>query len=311
MARTPIALLTYNRPRHTARLLTALSRCTGLDRCALTIYCDAPKSAAQAEAVEGNRAIARDWASRLDASLVERQENLGLARSIVGAVSRHVSSAGRVIVLEDDLVPTPDFLEFMLAGLETYADNTEVAQISGCLLPDEFPARHDGLFLPLTTTWGWATWGRAWSDFRWDVDAAELDDDPAFRGRFTLDGTVDYVSMLRNRVTGGNDSWGILWWFAVARANKLVLYPRESLIWNGGFDNSGVHCGGTEEFQPDPPVRFRSPRLGERQIRLPLAAEADSEALAAVRRHLGGSPEIQLKPRGPIANWIGRLRRRG
>jgi len=258
-----------------------------LERCQLVIYSDGPKISDHEAAVAETRCVLRDWGPRLGAEVIEQSMNLGLARSIVGGVTRLVAVHGRVIVLEDDLVPTPDFLAFMLAGLDRYADDDRVAQISGCLLTDNTSAESEGLFLPLATSWGWATWERAWRLFRWEdeIDLAELERDPAFRARFTLNGDCNYERMLNDRVEGKNDSWGVLWWFAIAKADKLVLYPRTSLIWNGGFDNSGVHCGGKEEFRPTAPDPFRVGRLSS-PIHLPDVVAIDPVAMAAVQQYL-------------------------
>lgn len=284
---TPLALFTYNRPAHTRRALDALARCARLDEVELILYSDGPRTPQQAEAVQATRAVLHDFAATHPARIVERAENRGLAGSIASAVGELTAAHGRVIVLEDDLVVAPDFLGYMLTALDRYAAEPQVMQVSGCLIAGDAPGEDDALFLPVTTTWGWATWARAWEAFeRSPADPALLDRDPAFRSRFTLDGAGDaYLRMLSDRLAGRNDSWGILWWFAVARQAGQVLYPRRSLVWNGGFDSSGVHCGGTETFRPDIPEPFRAPRL-PRPIRLPAVVATDIVALTALTRHL-------------------------
>lgn len=291
--RTPLALFVYNRPAHTLRALTAIARMHRLEEVDLHLFCDAPKREKDARAVEEVRAVVRDFAGRHRAAVVTRSENFGLARSIAGAVSELVAAEGRVVVLEDDLVPTPDFLSFMLDGLERFRDEPRVMQVAGCLLPGSVPAATDGVFLPLTTTWGWATWDRAWRAFSpvRAEDRAALDADAQLRRRFTAEGRADYVSMLDDRLAGRNDSWGILWWFAVARAGGLTLYPRQSLIWNGGFDASGVHCGGTEVFRAEPPPPFEQMRIGAAP-RLPGTVEVDAAAWRAVLDFLAPPPSV-------------------
>lgn len=284
---TPLALFTFNRPAHTRRALAALASCSRLDDVTILLYSDAPKRPEQAAAVAATRDVLRDFAASHPARVVERSRNLGLAGSIAGSVSSLTAEHGRVIVLEDDLVVTPDFLIYMLDGLDRYEHDERVMQISGCLITDAVESSSDVLFMPVTTTWGWATWARAWTHFRPEtVDPSLLDRDLAFRGRFTVDGAGEaYVSMLRDRLAGANDSWGILWWWAVARAAGQVAYPRRSLVWNGGFDNSGVHCGGTEEFHPDPPEIFRAPRLGS-PMSFPERVQTHAGAYADLSAHL-------------------------
>jgi hypothetical protein len=299
--KTPLALFVYNRPGHTRRALAAIARLQRLSEVTLHVFSDAPKSEKHAEAVDDVRGLICAFAlappKDLTVHLVERERNLGLAGSIAGSVTALTRQYGQVIVLEDDLVPTPDFLPFMLDGLKRYQDDPRVMQISGCLLPGRLQTAEDGFFLPLTTTWGWATWKRAWSAFK-PVDAADrarLETDPALRSRFTAEGRFDYVAMLDDRLAGRNDSWGIQWWYAVAKAAGLVLYPRESLIWNGGFDASGVHCGGTEVFQPDPPPQFAAPRLGG-EMRLPAKVLIDKNSWAKVLSFLEGPTRPQSRP---------------
>ena len=296
-SRTPIVLFVYNRPGHTRRVLEALARCQGLERCHLVIYSDGPKSPVHEAAVAETRRVVRSWALRFGADVIEQPRNLGLARSIVGGVTHHCATHGRVIVLEDDLVPAPDFLQFMLAGLDRYADDDRVAQISGHLLTDTADVATDGLFLQVMQTWGWATWERAWRMFRWHhaIDPSELDIDPAFRARFTMDGAYKTLRLLQHRLDGEHDTWGILWWYAMAKFDKVTLHPSRSLIWNGGFDKSGVHCSGREVFRPMPPAAFLSPRLSS-LIRLPDTVSLDHIQMAATREFLGGPSRSARSP---------------
>lgn len=242
--KTPIALFLYNRPAHTQLVLESLSQCRRIDECIVRIYCDGPKRPGDAERVAETRAIAREWAPRLNAEIIERDTNLGLARSIVEGVSELCYSRGRVIVVEDDFLLSPFFVDYMLTSLDRYATETDIYQISGYMFPIRHATEPDAFFLPLTTTWGWATWSRAWKVFDWNASQAEeLLRDPEVRRRFNLNNAYPYSEMLERRLKDENDSWGILFWWAVFKTGGLVLHPRKSLVWNGGFDQSGTHCG--------------------------------------------------------------------
>jgi hypothetical protein len=310
--RVPLAIFTYNRPLHTRRALDALRGNERFGDVRVIICSDAPKRPEHTEAVETTRRLITDWAAEHGAEVVIRHQNLGLARSIAGSVDELTRAYGRVIVLEDDLVAAPDFLRFMLEGLERYADTASVAQISGCLLTGTANVPGDAFFMPLTTTWGWATWTRAWRLFDWSTDGLldALTADAAFRNRFNLDGSADFESMLSDRIAGKNDSWGILWWYAVARAKAQVLYPRVSLVWNGGFDNSGVHCAGDLPFQTEAPSQFRRSNLPA-ELRMPDSAEPNMAAFADVRSFLRGNTanEWPATQEGAMAKYLRKLRR--
>jgi len=244
LAKTPVALFVYNRPAHARTMLESLSRCRRVDECEVRIYCDGAKRPEDSAAVAETREVAREWATRLNAKAIERESNLGLARSIVNGVSELCDEFGRAIVIEDDFVLSPSFLDYMISALDRYADETNVYQVSGYMYPIRHAPQPDAFFLSLTTTWGWATWSRAWRIFDWNpADAEELLRDPEVRRRFNLNNAYPYAEMLERKLRSEIDSWGILFWWAVFRANGLVLHPRKSLVWNGGFDESGTHCG--------------------------------------------------------------------
>lgn len=242
--KTPVAVFLYNRPNHAKLALESLSRCRRLDECSVEIYCDGPKNPEALEQVTTVRQVAREWSSRLDAKVIERETNIGLARSIVTAVTELCDRHGRAIVIEDDLLLSPSFLDYMLLALDKYACESNVYQVSGYMYQVRHSSKHDAFFLPLTTTWGWATWARAWKVFDWDAtDAQHLLRDPEVRRRFNLDNAYPYAEMLEKKLDGHNDSWGILFWWAVFKAGGLVLHPKKSLVWNSGFDETGTHGG--------------------------------------------------------------------
>jgi len=247
--RIPVAFFAYNRPAHTRRALQALSQCRRLEQCEFHFFADGPRSEDARPQVEATRQVLREWAPALNASVVERDRNLGLAKSIVSGVTDLCARYGRVIVVEDDLVVSPDFLHYMIESLDRYQNDDRVMQVGAFTLSSPPAPVADAFLLPVTTTWGWATWQRAWESFSWspeDLEAARLDDQ--WRKLFDLNGSCAFSAMLEDRAAGRNDSWGILWWYAVSRRQGLVVYPTQSLVWNGGFDGSGVHCGSGDFF---------------------------------------------------------------
>ena len=302
--KTPVAFFTYNRPLHTDRSLEALLRCSRLDECRLFIYCDGPKDPDQADAVAASRRVVHKWAQELEAEVTERPANLGLARSIVSGVTELCQKYGRVIVLEDDLVVAPDFIDFMLQGLDRYHDADKVLQVSGSMLAELESSETDACFLPLTTTWGWATWERAWRIFDWTASGA-LNDlaDPNRRTLFDLGGGGIYSQMLKDRLAGRNDSWGILWWYAVFQAEGLVLYPRKSLVMNCGFDGSGVHCGQGPGFGQAMVELDQATRL-PRPIRFPKEVSGDEEAFQRLKDTMAGCVDQTPLPKSTTLSHV-------
>jgi len=276
----PIALFVYNRPEHTQQTLLALRQCHGFAESPLYIFCDGANGAGDA-GVEAARQVVRELAG--DAEIVEAEANLGLAASIIAGVTRLCEAYGRVIVLEDDLVVAGGFLTYMNDALDKYADCESVMQISGHMYEvSELADSQQALFLPVTTSWGWATWKRAWDHFDAEAGGAEMLDDPVVAGRFNLDGAFDYRTMLRRQLAGKSDSWAIRWYWSVFREGGLVLFPPQSLVDNRGFDGSGTHGWRAASRA------HRDLKLFSASMSLPERIGVDREQMQAVRRAIIG-----------------------
>jgi hypothetical protein len=143
--------------------------------------------------------------------------------------------------MEDDLVVSPDFLEYMNQALELYANNDEVISIHGFMYSVP-PALPQTVFLRGADCWGWATWRRGWELFEPDSQKLlkELDKSPD-RAQFDFDGAFPYRQMLKDQAAGTIDSWAVRWYASAFLANKLTLYPGQSLVENIGQEGSGTH----------------------------------------------------------------------
>lgn len=268
---TPIALFVFKRPDHTLRTLESLSRNPQYRDLPLFVFCDGARRDNEMASVEATREVVRNF-DHPAMTVIERQENWGLARSVIAGVGDLCSKFGRAIVLEDDLILSPGFLSFMLAALDRYENEPQVMQIAGYAFPvDGFRPSDSVLFLPFISSWGWATWERAWNQFDARATGWEtlLTDWPLSR-RFDIDGVYPYSSMLVSQMRGEIDSWAIRWNWSVFKSNGMVVYPPVSLVTNIGFDGSGTHrsenvnfdaqelAPGGEAMLDPPPIRFSS-----------------------------------------------------
>lgn len=241
---SPILLFVYNRPAHTRRCIESLSRNSLAVESELFIYADGAKDQTVSDEVEEVRQYIRSIQGFKKVTLIERNENWGLARNIIDGVSTQVQKYGKVIVLEDDLVVAPHFLRFMNDALETYQDEPKVGHIQACdftqdaSLPDTF-------LIKWTGSWGWATWERAWKHF--NPNGKELLQELEARKltyTFDFNGKYGFTRMLRRQIEGKNNSWAIRWNASLFLNDILSLNVGRSLVQNEGFDGSGTNCGG-------------------------------------------------------------------
>jgi len=239
----PIALFVFKRPQHTRRVLESLARNPEFARSPLHIFADGARRPDDAPIVEETRRLVADW-PHPDKTIHLAPANRGLAASIIEGVGMLCASMGRVIVVEDDLRLAPGFLAYMNQALTVYQDEPSVMQVSGHMYPVRPSLQGSTVLMPLATSWGWATWQRAWQ--RFDPDMTQFDRlraDKALRRKFDLDNAYPYFQMLVRQRRGKLDSWAIRWYLSVFMADGLALFPAHSLVSNEGFDGSGTHCG--------------------------------------------------------------------
>ena len=244
MTCAPILLFVYNRPEHTRRCIESLTRNALAADSTLYIYADGAKDTTQQSAVDEVRSYLRTISGFKTVNLIERKENWGLARNIIDGVTTQVNHYGKVIVLEDDLVVAPYFLQFMNDALETYKDEPKVGHIQACdftqdsSLPETF-------LIKWTGSWGWATWERAWKHFNPNGKALlEELEQRKLTYTFDFNGKYGFTRMLRRQIEGKNNSWAIRWNASLFLQDILSLNVGRSLVQNEGFDGSGTNCGG-------------------------------------------------------------------
>lgn len=245
----PILLFVYNRPVHTQQAVAALLRNELAAASRLYIYSDAAKTDADRELVEETRRYVRQITGFASIDIIERKENWGLARNIIDGVTTQVNRFGRVIVLEDDLIVAPYFLQFMNDALEVYKDEPRIGHIQACDFTND-PSLPDIFLIKFTGSWGWATWDRAWKHFNPDGEALlkEMETRKLTR-TFDFNGNYPFTRMLRRQIEGKNNSWAIRWNASLFLKDILSVNVGRSLVQNNGFDGSGTNCGGGNLYQ--------------------------------------------------------------
>jgi hypothetical protein len=245
----PIVLFIYNRPRHTEQALAALAANPLAIESDLIVYADGPKKPEHANSVREARAIIQGATGFKSISLIERKGNFGLARSIISGVTDTCNSYGRAIVVEDDLVVAPGFLSYMNLALNRYANEERIMQISGYMFPVERPQELPStFFLKLSSTWGWATWRRAWSLFEGDIEILINKMKSVDAYQFDVNGSYPYMATLLDQQRGLVNVWGVRWYASMFLQRGLCLHPSQSLVNNIGMDGSGEHCGPSNAY---------------------------------------------------------------
>ncbi|NRF39081.1 glycosyltransferase [Pedobacter foliorum] len=239
----PIALFVYNRPGHTARTIKFLQQNEMAAESRLFVFSDGFKSEADEKDVLEVRELLKNIEGFKSIEVVERKENMGLAKSVIIGVSKLIKDYKQVIVFEDDLITSPYTLTYFNEALNRYRDENKVMHIGaymynlkGADLPETF-------FYRAATSWGWATWERAWQHFEPNIDTLMAKFDKSAKSAFSIEHTMNFWKQMEDFKKGKNNSWAIRWYASIFLKGGLTLNPSQSLVNNIGHDGSGIHSG--------------------------------------------------------------------
>jgi len=237
---TPVLLLAFRRPDTTRQVLEALQQ---LRPTRLFVACDGPRPAVadDAAACAATRALieaAIDWPCAVER--LYRSDNRGCRRGVSEALNWFFAQVAEGIVLEDDVVPTPDFFPYCAALLERYRHDGRIGAISGNNFQPHRPRDGSSYYFSLYNhVWGWASWRRAWRCYD-----AELTSWPAFRDQGWLEqiGGQRFSRYWSRRIEavwqGQCDTWDYIWTYSCWRQGLLTCLPAVNLVDNVGFGHA-------------------------------------------------------------------------
>ena len=246
----PVILFVYNRVDHTKRTVDSLLNNKLATTTKLFIYSDGGKNDEDIVKVEKVRDYIRHINGFEKVEIIERQKNLGLANSVISGVTEIINQLGKVIVLEDDIVTAPTFLNFMNDALIFYESNKSIFSVSGYPYPIKIPDSYkkDVFISYRASSWGWATWKNRWDKVDWDVkDFKTFSHNKNLQIKFNQGGE-DLTPMLMAQMKGEIDSWAIRWNYAHYKNNVYCLLPIFPLCKNIGTDKSGTHSSSSQKF---------------------------------------------------------------
>jgi hypothetical protein len=273
--KAPVAIFAFNRPGHLKQLLKSLEANSPIvDISKLFLFIDGARNDAEVPIVNQVLEIATEMTKNKNVEIIQRIENFGLSKSIISGVNKVFETHDRVIVLEDDLFVSPEFLKFCNEGLDMYLDEKSVASIQG--YSEDLTLGNESTFFQRgADCWGWATWKNRWEAVEWDGNKllATLKNS-GLEKMFNYNGSFPYSNMLYRQTAGYVDSWAIRWHASMFLQNRYSLYPTRTLVENLGRDGSGTHPG----------INKLQPRLV--LDRAPVLAQINVEDSKAARRNL-------------------------
>lgn len=243
----PVIVFAYNREKHLEKTLEELSRNRWSNETDVYIFVDGPKCEYEMKKVEHVRKVAVQYSETdkfKNIILNFSDSNKGLANSIIEGVTKVIKKDKKVIVLEDDLLTSPDFLEYMNYGLDFYENEGSVGAISGFAPALRKKVKTEsGIYKSRTgNSYGWGTWEDRWLNVDWEVN--EYDE---FIRNKKMQRSFDKIQygisdILIKQMNGELSSWAVRWDYHFWRNHLWTIYPAVSHVSNIGFDGNGTTC---------------------------------------------------------------------
>ena len=238
----PVALFIHARPRETEQVLGAIRK---YEPRTLYVVADGPRLGVSGEAercLEARAVVdSVDW--ECDVRWLRRDTNFGSGRSVKEGLDWVFSREKWAIILEDDTVPHSSFFSFCEQLLFRYEDELTIGMISGNnLIHYPSPGSSSYFFSQIPTTWGWATWRRAWTHNDFYLGWMKSRGGRETR-RISLNRRHFYYWRWAFRLIqqGRVDAWDWQWNASLARRGQLTVVPSANLVMNVGFGEGATH----------------------------------------------------------------------
>src|ERR1017187_2847088 len=240
----PLVLFTYKRLDTLQQTFAALKNNYLATETELHIFSDAAKTREDELLVKEVRDFIKTIDGFKKVDIYNAEINKGLAKSIIDGVTTIIYRYERVIVLEDDLITSPNFLTFMNAALDFYEKNKKIFSLAGYTPPIQ-QIQDDVYFTRRASSWGWATWKDRWEKVDWKMTQYSHSlKNPFFKKSFNNMGS-DLYKMLKEQSEGKINSWAIRWCYHQFLIQQYTVFPAVSKVQNIGTHGNATNTKNT------------------------------------------------------------------
>jgi len=246
--REPVLVIGFNRPALMRAQIDALRVVAPRE---LYIAVDGPRPEVpdDRQAVAESRAVVNlvDW--DCEVHTLFPAVNIGARAGPFGAIDWFLTSVERGIILEDDVVASPQFFAFASEMLDRYEDDHRVAGITGMSLDP--PAQREELrssyrFTSVPQVWGWATWSHSWTGVTLDIS-----DRKQWLNLADVSRSLHWPLMLRaviakrihDSAIGRVKTWDAQFMSRGLARGAMYVMPARALTTNVGVFNKPAHPG--------------------------------------------------------------------
>lgn len=221
----------------------------------LFLYQDGPRGERDMAGIEACRQIVSDeqidWECEVHRNYLT--QNQGCDPSGFRSHQWAFSLADKVIVLEDDVVPSQSFFPFCKEMLDRYEYDERVSMVCG-FNTDEVTqgVGEDYFFTSFLSIWGWASWRRVaerWdSEYTFMCEKQTLRQMQALAQQRNLRNTM--LKMFRDHSQSGKEYFETIYWADLILNSGLCIMPTKNLVNNVGLTADSTHFSAELQTMP-------------------------------------------------------------
>lgn len=182
--------------------------------------------------------------------------NLGCGRRVSSGISWAFEHTDRLVILEDDCVIEPSFINFCDELLEKYKDDTRIRMISALNHFNDWDCGGNSYFFSdCGAIAAWATWKRVWDKFDFKIeDFGNSYSQTLVRNSFghkrAAKSSMKLWKNVYNQAKGGEKIrfWGPQFAFLSYFSGTVAIIPSHTLSSNVGIGSKATFSGSGAEF---------------------------------------------------------------
>tara|TARA_B100001057_G_scaffold500955_1_gene619175 strand:- start:15100 stop:16038 length:939 start_codon:yes stop_codon:yes gene_type:complete len=248
----PILLIVFNRPDKTKKILQILEK---LEPKYLFISADGPRKKNKNDVFlceEVKQIVSKiNWECQLKTQF--NKDNLSLKKNVIQSINWFFNNVEHGIILEDDCLPSLNFFDFCEKLLKKYQFDEKIMQINGSNGGLDYQNTNDAsyFFSKINTTWGWASWKRAWDKFDGNFEDYKLYEKKNKILNYYEDQEIsDWMKAYFEKSLKNVDNiWSTNWAYTILKNDGLCISPIKNLVENIGFDKSATSSN-ADHFLP-------------------------------------------------------------
>ncbi len=236
---TPILFLTYNKTDTTKKILKKILTIKPEN---LIISSDGGKNYNENIDILKLRNYIDNKTESLKLTKIYNNNNLGCKKSVTNAIDESFKNFKKLIILEDDTLPSFEFFLFVQRMLKLYENNNEINIVSGYNYLTKSKSSQTHYFSRYTNIWGWGTWKNQWEN-RIELNNDTLNKfkssnlNEVFHSEFEKD---YFLERFDDVVYNGLDTWDYGLVFSNFYQKKLSIYPKYNLVKNIGLGHKNA-----------------------------------------------------------------------